>query len=242
MSLTYTTYTQQLANLMVETSSAGFTPEFQTFLPGCIDYAEQRIYREVDLLYTVTTDNTTTCSSGVRNFTLPTGIGTFITVQQISVFSPAGTTTGNGTRVPLIPVSRDFLDNAFPTQLSSQCGTPEYFSMRSNSIVAFGPAPDGAYLIEVIGTQRPTPLSSGNPTTILTLYVPELFMAASMVFGAGFMRDFGSQADNAQMSASWETQYQTLLKSAATEQFRAKFQSQGWTAEQPNPVATPQRA
>jgi hypothetical protein len=43
------------------------------------------------------------------------------------------------------------------------------------------------------------------------------------------------------MSANWESQYQLLMQSAATEQFRATFASEGWTAKQPNKVATPPR-
>ena len=62
-----------------------------------------------------------------------------------------------------------------------------------------------------------------------------------MVFVSGYMRDFGSQADNQQMSVSWEQQYQTLFKSASVEQARAKFESEAWTSQQPSPIATPPR-
>ena len=67
-------------------------------------------------------------------------------------------------------------------------------------------------------------------------------MAASMIFGSAYMRDFGAQSDNPQMAQSWEQQYQQLVKSAVVEQFRAKFQSEGWTSKQPNPIVTPKRA
>lgn len=237
MSLNYSGFVQRFAEL---TASIKADANPTIIIPAAIDYAEQRIYRELDLLAVVTTDATTACSSGVRNFTLPTGIGTFITTDQVNVFTPAAVASSNATRVPLVPVSRDFLDNSYPTALSSQCATPEYFSMRSNSIIAFGPAPDAAYTIEVIGTQRPTVLSASNSSTILTQYVPDLFVAASMVFAADYMKK-GADPSIAQHQQSWEAQYQTLMKSAATEQFRAKFQAEGWTAEQPNPIATPSR-
>ena len=97
MSLNYTTYVSQLANLMVVSSA---DTNFATFLPGCIDYAEQRIYREIDLLYTQVTTATsaTILSSGDRNFTLPTTNGTYITVDNINVITPVGTLSSAGTR------------------------------------------------------------------------------------------------------------------------------------------------
>jgi hypothetical protein len=118
---------------------------------------------------------------------------------------------------------------------------PEFYAMFSNSEVLFGPAPDAPYTVEVIGTQRPNPLSSANSSTILTQYVPDLFIAASMVFASGFQKDFSAQGDNPQQGNSWESQYTKLMQSASIEQFCAKFQSEGWGSEQPSPIATPKR-
>lgn len=233
MTINYTSYVAQLSNLMVIPSTDS---NFITFLPGCIDYAEQRIYRDLDLLYTQTTDATKQVSSGVREFILSTAVGTYITVDQFNIITPSGTLSSAGTRVPLVPTSPEFLDASFPTNLSSFSGTPEYYAMRSNTLVLLGPPPDGPYYAETIGIQRPLALSSANSSTILTQYIPDLFIAASMVFGSGYMRNFGSQADNPQMSQSWETQYGLLMKSAAVEQFRAKHESQGWTSQQPSPL------
>ena len=63
MSYTYTTYTAALAELMV-TSDAD--ANFTGILPSIIDYAEQRIYRELDLPYTNTTDSSATVTAGQR--------------------------------------------------------------------------------------------------------------------------------------------------------------------------------
>ena len=109
-------------------------------------------------------------------------------------------------------------------------------------MIILGPAPDQTYFLEVIGIQRPLALSSGNSSTVLTQYVPDLFFAASMIQLAGFMRDYGGQSDNPQNAMSWEMQYKTLFQSAEVEQARAKFQSEGWTSEQPSKIATPPRA
>ena len=236
-SLNYTTYVSQISNLLVIGST---DPNFQIMLPGMIDYAEQRIFRELDLLYTQTTD-TSAASSGVRTYTLPTNVGTFVTVSGINVLTPVGTTSSNGTRHQLTPVSREFMDVAWPAGSAGITDVPQYFSMASNTQVIFGPAPDAGYTVEVVGTQRPQSLSSANSSTILTQYLPDLFVAASMVFGSGYQRDFSAQGDNPQQGISWEGQYKTLFQSAATETARAKFQAEGWTARQPYQVTTPRQ-
>ena len=87
MSLTYDQYVTQISNLCVIGSTDA---NFETMLPGMIDYAEQRIYRELDLLQTVVRNADSGTSSGVREFTLPiTSQGKFITVQGLNLFSPA---------------------------------------------------------------------------------------------------------------------------------------------------------
>lgn len=238
MSLTYDSYVAQISNLLVIGSTDA---NFQTMLPGMIDYAEQRIYRELDLLYTQFTDATTSVSSGNRNFSLPTSLGTFIVCDNINIITPSTATAATGTRVQLTPTSREFLDIVYPSGQSAT-GVPEFYAMASNTQVILGPSPDAPYVAEVIGVQRPTALSSNNSSTILTQYVPDLMVAASMVFGSGYMRDFGGQgADNPGMGNSWETQYGKLFASAAVEQARAKFQGEGWTSDSPSPIASPKR-
>ena len=210
MSYTYATYTAALAELMV--TPVG-DPNFVAIEPSIIDYAEQRIYRELDLLGTNITDATATLTASNRNFTLPSGQGTFIVVDYINVLTPVGSTAANGTRTPLIPMSRDTIDVIYPSGQTAT-GVPQYFGMIDPGTVMLAPSPNAAYATEVIGTIRPAPLSSTNTTTILTSYVPDLFMAASMVFASGYMRNFGSQADDPRMSQSWESHYQLLKVSA----------------------------
>ena len=237
MSINFTTYTQQIANIMVTSTGDA---NFQTMLPGMIDYAEQRIYRELDLLYTQVTDASTPVSSGNRNFNQPTGTGIYIVTDNINIITPAGTPAATGTRVQLTPVSREFLDITYPSgQVAT--GVPEFYAMASNTQVIFGPAPDAPYVAEVIGVQRPAALSSANSSTILTQYVPDLFEAASLIYAFGYMRDFGGQSDNPQAAQSWEAQYGKLIASAMVEQARAKFESNGWTSNAPTPLATPPR-
>ena len=236
MSLNYTTYVNQLSNLMVNASS---DPNFITFLPGCIDYAEQRIYRELDLQTTRISDSASALSSGIRNFTLPTDVGSFVVVEQFNVWSPVGATSSNATRNPLTPVTKEYLDFAWPT--STATGVPIYYAPLNATNYIVGPCPDQGYTLEVVGTIRPTPLSSGNSSTFISINLPDLFIAASMVFASGYQRNFGGQGDDPKMAASWEAQYKTLFESANAEELRKRFASQGWQAMTPNPIASPPR-
>lgn len=230
MSLNYTTYVSQTSNLLVIGSTDA---NFLIMLPGMIDYAEQRIYRELDPLYAQVTDATAVVSSGNRDFTPPTSIGSFITIDSLSVITPVGSTSSNGTRVQLTPVSPETMDAFWPSGQTAT-GVPSMYAMRSPTNVLLGPSPDAGYATEVIGVQRPAALSSANSSTFLTQYCPDLLIAASMVFGFGYMRDFGGQSDNPQGGASWEAQYKTLFQSAAMEQSRAKWQADGWTSQSPS--------
>ncbi len=235
--LNYTTYVARLANMFPIGST---DPNFLTFIPDNINYAEQRIYRELDLVAAQVTDASAQVSSGNRNFTLPTTIGTFITVDQINIITPTATPSSIGSRIPLIPVSPEYIDLTYPSGQAST-GRPRFYGRRNDTSVILGPSPDSAYFTEVIGIQRPLALSSANSSTPLTEYVPDLFMAAAMVHAYGYMKDFGATADTPEGAMSWEVQYQKLFQSAATEQARAKFESQGWTSENPSQIATPPR-
>ena len=238
MSLTYDSFVTQLAN-MAPVSSAN--AEFLTALPGVIDYAEGRIYRELDLLSVRVTDTSVSCSSGVRSINLSTTQGTLLVVDRLNIFTPVGTTSTDTTRSPVYFTSPDFIDASYPSATSSLTGVPEFAARVNDTQLIFGPAPDEAYGMEVVATIRPNPLSSGNSSTWLTQNLPELFFAGAMVFYTGYQKDFGSQGDSPQSAQSWENQFQMLLKTAAVDSLCAKIQSQGWTPQIPNPIATPQR-
>lgn len=244
MSLTYATWVAQLANLMVQDPT---DPNFQTFLPGCIDYAEQRLYRELDLQASRIIDNSTTFTALNRYYTLPTLSsslyvgGSFIVVEQVSAVTPATATSSTGTLNPLVPVTKEFIDYTWPSNSSSIAGVPQFFAPINNTTFSVAPPPDSAYAVQVVGTVRPAPLSSTNTTTFLTIYLPDLFMAASMIFATSYQRDFGATTDNPASSVTWEGEYQRLIQSANVEELRKRFMSQAWTSMTPSPIATPPR-
>lgn len=237
MSLNYTSYVSSLANLIPTLTTDA---NFQTVLPNVIDDAEQRIYRELDFLQTIVADSSSQFTAGQRIFNLPNSIGTFVVTERINVITPATVTTAAlGTRNPLVPCSPEMLDFFWPSVNGSTI--PQYFGMLTQGTIIVGPWPDQAYTVEVVGTQRPAPLSTSNVTTFLSVNLPDLFLAASMVFVSGYMKNFGAMVDDPKNAVSWESHYQELLKSAGVEEARKKFTSQGWSPKEPAPIATPPR-
>lgn len=234
--LTYSEYVNEIATLAVVSST---DPNFVEILPQMITYAENRIYRDLDLLSTVTSNATYATTSGGSKLTFT--LSDFITVQEVNVITPAGTTNADsGTRVPLLPVTKEYLHYVYPDNVNY--GVPANFAMLNQNTLIFGPWPDDTYTLEIIGTYRPNSLSSTNTTTFISLYLPDLLIMASMIYVSGFQRNFISAAANdPQMPINYETQYQTLLRGATVEEYRKKFQSSGWTSMSPSPVATPTR-
>jgi hypothetical protein len=212
---------------------------FNNILPRAIEQAEQRIYRELDLI-TTTTSQTTTLTTGVRNIAIPGGI---IILDDLNVVTPAGAAPDAGTRNPVQRVSLSFLNAVAPTAADTlgSPSIPKYYSLLDDVNVRLGPAPDAAYQAEFIGPIRPAAMSASNPTTWLGTNLPDLFLAALNVFMCGYQRDFGAQSDNPQMAISWEAAYQELKKSAAVEEARRKAQSVAWSPYSPTPLATPPR-
>jgi hypothetical protein len=233
--LTYATYKTQIATLAVvdETNDA-----FLTILPSMIDYAELRICRDVDFLFA--SDAVSSYALTANNRQLLIAEGTFVTSEQINVITPAGTTNPEaGTRNPLLPTTKEFLDAVYGS--SSSAGLPKYFVPFNDNLFLVGPFPDAAYQVEIVGMVRPASLSASNTSTFISSYLPDLFIMASMVYISGFQRNFGKIADDPQMAVTYESQYQTLLKGASIEEARKKFEASAWSSQGPSPAATPTR-
>jgi len=82
---------------------------------------------------------------------------------------------------------------------------------------------------------------NNSSTTFISLYLPDVFIMASMIYISAYQRNFGKMNDDPQMAVSYESQYQALLKGAMVEEARKKFESSAWTSQSPAPVATPTR-
>ena len=236
--LTYTTFVNSLVNLMPV--PAATDPGFVIDLPNIIDDASNRILRDMDLLQTVVTDVSAPTVPGSRNVVLPSTNGTFVVVEGINVITPAGTTTpSSGTRNPVLPATIDVLNFLYPSTLGSS--VPQYFARFTDPVVSLGPFPDAAYTLEILGTIRPAPLSPTVTTTFLSVYFPDVLLAAAMVRASGYMKNYGAAVDDPKMALTWEAHYNSLLTPAKVEEARKKFQSQGWSSKEPAPIATPPR-
>lgn len=217
--LTYNSYVEQIRRLAVVEANDS---EFAAIIPGMIDYAEQRIYRELNLLATDDADGTQSCVAGQRTLALPVS-PYFVNLTGVNIITPAATAPDSGTRNPLLPVSKHYIDAVYGS--SSTAGVPIMFAMLDDQTVIFGPWPSAAYRVEFVGSIRPAPLSQDNTTTFISQRLPDLLIAASMIYFAGYQRDFGQQSDDPKLAQSWELQYKTLVASADTEEMRKRFLS-----------------
>jgi hypothetical protein len=234
--LTYSQYVTQIATMGAVASETD--PNFVTILPQMITYAENRIYRELNFLQTSDSVTGYAIASGARTLTLPQG--TFVVSEQINIITPAGTTDPEvGIRVPLLPVTKEYLDAVYGA--STYTGQPKYFCPFNDNLFLVGPFADAQYYTEVVGEIRPDSLSATNTTTFISLYLPDLFIMASMIYLSAFQRNFGRMSDDPQMAQSYEAQYQLLKQGAQVEEARKSFEAGGWTSQAPATVASPSR-
>ena len=252
--LTYSQYVTQIATMAVvaETDAA-----FITILPSMVTYAENRMYRDIDFMFTSTSLHGTTfvLAAGNRNLSFNIDLasnsdaqaGTFVVSEQINLLTDAEGNAADTTnpdacvRVPLLPTTKEFLDAVYGSSLTANRGQPQYFVPFNETLFFVGPVPDQAYPVEVVGTYRPNSLSASNTTTFISLYLPDVFIMASMIYISAYQRNFGRLNDDPQMAITYESQYQALLKSAIVEEARKKFDAAGWSSQSPATVATPTR-
>lgn len=237
--LTYSTYKSQIATMAVVEET---DPAFVTILPAMIVYAENRLYRDLDFLFTSTSVTGYSLTPGLRTLTIPEG--TLVVSEQINVLTPVGQTNpddGSVTRNPCLPTTKEFLDAVYGSNTSANRAMPRYFVPFNDNVFLFGPVPDAAYGVEIIGTYRPASLSVSTTETFISKYLPDLMIMASMIYVSAYQRNFGRANDDPQMAITYESQYNALLKSASVEEARKKFEASGWSSQAPAPVATPTR-
>jgi len=246
--LTYNGYVTQIATLAVvnvETVSGvvvGANDDaFDAIIPQMLNYAELRIQRDVDLL-PLQTSRPYTFTNGSNIFQV--SVDDFVTIQTIE------TATG-----PLLPVTKEFLQNVYGT--ISGASTPLYFAPYGGDVATagntynrfvLGPWPDSNYPVTVTGTIRmpslyknATTALAATETTFISKYLPDLLIMASMIFISGYQRNFGRESDDPAMAQSYETQYQALLKGVVVEEYRKKFEASAWSSMSSPPLATPSR-
>lgn len=248
--MNYTDMVQSLTILARQAASTtGYvpsSPDFMNILPNAIDYAEDRIYREMTFLATRSQDASLTFSGNSRSLNLSQMSTIIIVPEGLSAITPVGSIPALGTRLPFLNASLDVIDTTWPVEsLTVDPSTVQMVERRWAMLDAFTivvcPTPDAAYYAEITGLFRPVEISATNPTTYISIWYPDLMIAACMIFISGYMRNFGSQADNPQMAMSWETQYGKLSASATLEEQRRRGAGVGWSQSAPTPLAKPDR-
>lgn len=226
--MTYNDFVTAIAKLLayqiqtVLTVVSSTDVDFNAAFPRLIEYAEQRIHRDLDTLPTHKILTGVTLTANTRTLTAPADL---LIATAVNVVVPVTAATPDaGKRKSLRRVSFEFLEEIWP-QASMKLGVPEYYANLDNTTFVVAPTPDQAYPIEWRYVFRPTALSTSNTTTYLSTTYPDLMVAAGMVWGSGYMRNFGSQADDPKMALSWEGQYQSLLASAKNEAQRTKAEA-----------------
>jgi len=190
---------------------------FTRIIPGMMLYADGRIYRELKFLAQKITQPVTLTALN-REFSLPPNVRV---LRAINVMTPVGPVSLTSKRNPLERISVEMLDFVWP-DASYKPGVPQKYAVLGLSTpmplpgadivyqIRVMPTPDKAYSAELLGDIRPDPLAPENPQTFLSVYYPELLIAACMVYGSGYQRDFGAQADDPAKAVSWEAQYAAL--------------------------------
>jgi hypothetical protein len=231
--LTYTTYVAELAVLCQFSAT---DPNFLTNLPSALNYAQDRIHRELNLSADTQVEPLLLLTVGDRHLDITSaGIDT---IYDVNIITPASSMTASaGTRNPVTIATKEWLTAVYGSALVLD--QPKNFAVVTPTTIIFGPWPDQAYPVEIVGLTWQDQLTSINTTTWVSTYLPELLLAASMIWMAGFMKNFGAQSDDPRSAMSWETQYNLLRDSAAIADVRRKFQSTGWTSELPNPAVPP---
>lgn len=232
--MTYDDLVTTLANLVpIAENDANFVQ----ILPITLDYAQNRIQNDLSLIAHEAAA-TVALTPGTRSVTLPTpsgtGNGAIYIVESCNVITPAATVPDSGTRNSVQRTTVESLNYQWGN--SADTDLPVQFAMLNDTTALFGPFPDAAYVAEFIGVYSPPSLSLTEQETWISINMPELLVAACMVFLTGWMRDFGQQSNDPAASQSWEAQYQALLAADAIQEARKRAGIPGWVPAQPAPA------
>lgn len=135
-------YTQLVTLIQQYTENDETT--FVANIPTFVALAEERIYRLVKLpklrKYTVSLSLT----AGTQSLDTPAD---FLAVDYMEVVDP------NGNAILLLPKEPGFMHQAFP--LDSVQAIPQYYALRDNATLIFGPVPDQNYAINLAYLYKP---------------------------------------------------------------------------------------
>ena len=221
-------------------------PEFTALIPQMLNYAEQRIQRDLELLATQVAKAGYALTQGYQWLSVPPA--DFVVIQDVYV-------NIGGTWTPINQVSVPYLNYTWPggsapapPRVCAMGGGDLATSGLTGNMLLFGPPPDLPYQVSLYGTTRGPSLATyanaaqaGSATTWISTWLPDLLVLACMIYVSGYQRDFGRQSDDPQMALSYESQYEMLLGKVDKEEYRKRHEADAWSARAPSPTATPTR-
>src|SRR5215472_3383305 len=250
------TYAQWLTHMVTVLENADPDGEtaFNALAPSFIERGERPVFSdpELDFLSTATTDTTQLTTRGTRLVPIPTQL---ITVESFNLITPANTFpyAPGAMRIPYLRTTREFIDLIWP--IESVVQPPNFFSTSYYAIfdmdnaseppgeepVSFpssfivAPTPDDAYRVEVTGTFRPPALSAATTESCLTTFYYPLFLAATLVAGYAYLRDYGQASEDPRAAVTWREEYERQKAMVVAESKRQKALMGGFSAE-PHPM------
>lgn len=206
----YLSFLARLANTAVYDAEAD--PDFAIMAPQALEYAENRILRELDpIQFRQRREGLLELVNG-GFFSTSTLGDDIVCVRDLWWYD-------DGWR----PISRR--DTAFLRlyqPVPSVGGVPRYWATEDGVLLQIVAVPPADAALEIDLTYRPPGMTEANPVTWLGTWVPELLFAAAMVFACGFQRSFGEAQASGADGISWESQYKALFAGAAVEARRRK--------------------
>ena len=115
MSYTYSTWVQAIANFLVVPNYASDT-NFQNAVPVIIDDSEQRLYRELQLLNTVTRDSSAALSQNTPTFNLPSQNGTFVVTEVSARSAQQAPRIPTAERATISRQTKETINYLYPTR------------------------------------------------------------------------------------------------------------------------------
>jgi hypothetical protein len=175
--------------------------EFVGALDDLINLAEMRCWRDLDLSI-FTSENTTVTADGVATAVKPVADLELVVTQSIYYDNA-------GERMWLELRSTDFVRDH---QVIGATAPPRYYSEQTETDWLLSPIPDAIYTLNARGVTRPTRLSSGNPTTWLSLHQDDLLFKACLAESEKFLK----ADDRVEL---WKTDYTDSLVIAKRETY-----------------------
>lgn len=206
-------------------------PDWNTVaLPQAIEAAEMRCFRDGDFL-SARVVATAPVTMGNPLVTLPPRA---VTVRDAWMRWPSAT----GGRRWLDRRDRSYMNDYWPDH--TMTGTPRMFCDLGDGSLLVLPTSANTTEAELHLTVRPAGISASNPTNWLGDNYPDLLFFAAMVALAGYMKNYGAQADDPKMAMSWEAQYGAALAAVRSAEGRRKAEGYYDTASPspPPPAST----